>query len=140
MKPNSFSIGYRYLINGPNGFLASNANINLDEPLPTPPPAQYCTRNPTDPRCGAPNPKSILGDVVANLFYHVTDNILLNVGSVYDVINNRVIGVRAGVKLLSPCDCWTLTLAVNQTINPAQTSFSFNFSLLGLGSQRKSTL
>ena len=37
-------------------------------------------------------------------------------------------------------DCWTLTLAVNQTINPAQTSFSFNFSLLGLGSQRKSTL
>ena len=30
MRPNSFSIGYRYLVNGPNGFLASNANINLD--------------------------------------------------------------------------------------------------------------
>jgi hypothetical protein len=27
-----FPIGYRYLVNGPNGFLASNANINLDNP------------------------------------------------------------------------------------------------------------
>ena len=27
MRPNSVSFGYRYLINGPNGFLALNANI-----------------------------------------------------------------------------------------------------------------
>jgi LPS-assembly protein len=133
MRPNTFSIGYRYLINGPNGFLAEDANIDLDAPV-------NCARNPDDPRCfGAPNPKSILGDVVANLFYHVTDNILLNVNSVYDVINNRVIGVRAGVKLLSSCDCWTLTFAVRQTINPAKTSFNFNFNLLGVGTQKKSS-
>jgi LPS-assembly protein len=133
MRPNSFSIGYRYLINGPNGFLASNANINLDAP-------ENCARNPTDPRClGAPNPKSILGDVVASLFYHVTDNILLNANSVYDVINNKFIGVRAAVKLLSPCDCWTMTLALKHDINPAKTSFSFNFNLLGLGTQNRSS-
>jgi LPS-assembly protein len=150
LRPNSFSIGYRYLVNGPNGFLASNANINLNEVLPgctTPdcfnatilPP--YCTNNPTDPRCPfAPNPKSILGDLVAGLFYHVTDNLLMSLNSTYSISTNTLIGVRGAVKLLSPCDCWTLTLAVNQTINPAQTSFSFNFSLLGLGTQRKSTL
>ena len=133
MRPNSFSIGYRYLLNGPNGFLASNANINVDNP-------ENCTINPTFAPClGAPNPKSLIGDIVISLFYHVTDNILVNANSVYDGINNRFIGVHAGVKLLSPCDCGTVTLTLNHTINPAKTSFSFNFNLLGLGTQKKSS-
>jgi LPS-assembly protein len=150
LRPNTFLISYRYLVNGPNGFLASNANINLNQVLPgcatldcvnMTPSTEYCARNPTDPRCpGAPNPKSILGDLVTGVFYHVTDNILTNVNSTYSISTNKLIGVRAAVKLLSPCDCWTLTLAVNQTVNPAQTSFSFNFSLLGLGAQKKNTL
>jgi LPS-assembly protein len=133
MRPNFVSLGFRYLLNGPNGFLASNANIDLDAP-------ENCTRNPTDPRClGAPNPKSLVGDIVASVFYHVTDNLLLNANSVYDVVNNRFIGVHAGVKLLSSCDCWTMTLTLNHNINPAKTSFSFNFNLLGLGTQKKSS-
>ena len=133
MRPNSLSIGYRYLLNGPNGFLASNANINVDNP-------ENCTINPTFAPCpGAPNPKSIVGDIVASVFYHVTDNILLNANSVYDVINNRFIGIHAGVKLLSSCDCWSTTLTLNHNINPAKTSFSFNFNLLGVGTQKKSS-
>jgi hypothetical protein len=104
---------------------------------PLPP---YCANNPTDPRCNNPSPKSILGDLVGTFFYHLTDNILLNLSSTYSLSNNKLLGVRGAVKLLSPCDCWTLTLVVNQTVNPAQTSFSFNFSLLGVGQQRKSTL
>jgi len=133
IRPNSVSIGYHYLINGPNGFLAEDANIDLDA-------APNCARNPDDPRCpSAPNPKSIIGNLVASLFYHVTDNVLINANSVYDVINNRFIGVRAGVKLLSSCDCWTMTFGVKHDINPAKTSFSFDFNLLGLGTQ-KSTL
>ena len=142
MRPNTFSIGYRYLLNGPNGFLASNANINLDAPDPVTDPSSNnnCTRNPTDPRCpGAPNPKSLIGDIVASMFYHVTDNILLNANTVYDAINNRFIGLRAGVKLLSSCDCWTMTLTLKHDINPAKTSFAFNFNLLGLGSQKRSS-
>ncbi|HEY7319390.1 MAG TPA: LPS assembly protein LptD [Candidatus Binatia bacterium] len=132
-RPNSLSIGYRYLLNGPNGFLASNANINLDDP-------ENCTINPTFAPCpGASNPKSIVGDIVASVFYHVTDNILLNANSVYDVVNNRFIGARAGVKLLSTCDCWTITLTLKHDINPAKTSFAFNFNLLGLGSQKRSS-
>jgi lipopolysaccharide export system protein LptA len=133
-RPNSFSIGYRYLINGPNGFLASNANINLDAP-------EDCVRNPTDPRCpGASDPRSIVGDIVTSFLYRATDNLLLSGAAVYDVRDNRFISFRAGTKILSPCDCWTMTFSVSQTINPARTSFSFDFSLLGLGSPRKSTL
>jgi LPS-assembly protein len=134
MRPNYFSIGYHYLINGPNGFLASNANINLDAPA-------NCARNPTDPRCpGAPDPKSIVGNLVASLFYHATDNILLSGNSVYDVRDSRFIGFRVATKLLSSCDCWTMTFSVNQSVNPSKTNFSFDFNLLGLGSPRKSTL
>ena len=133
MRPNFVSFGYRYLINGPNGFLASNANINLDAP-------ENCPEiPPTRAVPGAPNPQSIVGDIVASVFYHVTDNILLNANSVYDVVNNRFIGVRAGVKLVSSCDCWTTTLTLKHDINPAKTSFAFNFNLLGLGTQKKSS-
>ena len=131
MRPNSVSIGYRYLLNGPNGFLAFNANA-----------PENCAGNPTFAGCplAPPEPKSIIGDIVVSLFYHVTDNILLNANSVYDSINNRFIGVHSGIKLLSPCDCWTMTLTLNHTINPAKTSFSFNFNLLGIGTQQKSSL
>jgi len=149
LKPNTFQIGYRYLVNGPNGFLSSNANINLNQVLPgcttadcfneMPSPA-YCANNPTDPRCPfASNPKSILGDLVGTFFYHLTDNILLNLSSTYSLSNNKLLGVRGAVKVLSPCDCWTLTLVINQTVNPAQTSFHVDFTPLGLGTQRKST-
>ncbi|HSF57669.1 MAG TPA: LPS assembly protein LptD, partial [Candidatus Binatia bacterium] len=117
LRPNYFSIGYHYLINGPNGFLASNANIDLDAPA-------NCARNPTDPRCpGAPDPKSIVGNLVASLFYHVTDNLLVSGSSVYDVRDSRFIGFRAATKLLSSCDCWTMTFSVNQSVNPSKTSF-----------------
>jgi hypothetical protein len=33
-----------------------------------------------------------------------------------------------------------MTFSVSQTVNPARTGFNFNFSLLGLGSPRRSTL
>ena len=52
-------------------------------------------------------------------------------------INNRFIGIHSGIKLLSPCDCWSMTATLNHTINPAKTSFSFNFNLLGIGTQQK---
>src|SRR5215813_4238595 len=152
LRPSTFQIGYRYLVNGPNGFLASNANINLNQTLPgcdtpdclptpltNPAFIEYCANNPTDPRCRNPSPKSILGDLVGTFFYHLTDNILLNLNSTYSLSNNKLLGVRGAVKVLSPCDCWTLTLVINQTVNPAQTSFHVDFTPLGLGTQRKST-
>ena len=131
MRPNSASLGYRYLLNGPNGFLAFNANA-----------PENCAGNPTFAGCplAPPETKGIIGDIVVSLFYHVTDNILLNANSVYDTINNRFIGVHSGIKLLSPCDCWSMTLTLNHTINPAKTSFNFNFNLLGIGTQQKSSL
>ena len=131
MRPNSASLGYRYLLNGPNGFLAFNANA----------PDELCGKSHLRGLSpGTARDQGIIGDIVVSLFYHVTDNILLNANSVYDTINNRFIGVHSGIKLLSPCDCWSMTLTLNHTINPAKTSFNFNFNLLGIGTQQKSSL
>jgi LPS-assembly protein len=133
MRPNSFDIGYHYLRRGPNGFLAEDANIDLDAPFtPT-----TCTIHPDDPRCpGTGFNKNIVGNLVGNLFYHVTDRILVHVNSTYDIRDSRFIGFRAATKLLSACDCWTMTLSLKRDVNPAKTSFGFDFSLLGLGSQK----
>ena len=69
--------------------------------------------------------------------YHVTDHILFLLNSAYNIRDTRFAGVRAGVKLLSKCECWTVAFTLKQEVNPASTGFSVDFNLLGLGSQNK---
>lgn len=131
-RPNAVSVGYQFLRRGPNSFLADDANINLDAP-------ENCALHPLDPRCpGTGFNKDTVGNLGGNLLYHLTDNLLLNLSSTYDVRDTRFIGFRASTKFLSFCECWTATLGVKHDINPAKTSFSFDFSLLGLGNSRSS--
>lgn len=131
-RPNAVSVGYQFLRRGPNSFLADDANINLDAP-------ENCALHPLDPRCpGTGFNKDTVGNLGGNLLYHLTDNLLLNFSSTYDVRDTRFIGFRASTKFLSFCECWTATLGVKHDINPAKTSFSFDFSLLGLGNSRSS--
>jgi hypothetical protein len=59
--------------------------------------------------------------------------------SSYNVRDGRFLGVRAATKFLSTCECWTVTLGIKHDINPSRTSFSFDFSLLGLGPQKSIT-
>lgn len=128
-RPNSLSLGYQFLRRGPNSIFAENANFNIDN-CPLQPTTLGCPDNPFN--------KNTVGNVNANLFYRLTDNLLVNVGSTYDAIDSRFLGFRAITKLLSFCECWTATLSIGRTINPAKTSFSFDFSLLGLGNTKSS--
>ena len=142
-RANSASVSYQYLRRGPNtvaaiesgigpnSYLADNANINLDAPA-------NCTRNPTDPRCPGFVNKNTVGGLSQSLLYHVTDHLLFNFNSTYDILDNRFIGFRATSKFLSFCECWTITLGVNHNVNPAKTGFSINFNLLGLGNSKSS--
>ena len=41
---------------------------------------------------------------------------LFNFSSTYDARDNRFLGVRATTKLLSFCECWTVTLAVTGAV------------------------
>ena len=118
-RPNSFGLSYHFLRRGPNSFLADNANADVDQ----------CTINPNQSSCK----KNTVGNLNSNLFYHVTDNLLFDFSSTYDVLDTRFIGFRATSKFLSFCECWTVTFALNQNVNPKKTSFTVNFNLLGLG-------
>jgi len=79
-----------------------------------------------------------VGNVNANLLYHLTDHLLFNFNSTYDARDSRFLGFKAITKLLSFCECWTMTLGVSHGVNPAKTSVSFDFSLLGLGNTKSS--
>ena len=131
-QPNFIGMSYHYLRRGPNSFLADDANIDLDKPA-------NCVAQPLDPRCpGTGFDKNTVGNVGANMLYHLTDNLLVNVNSTYDARDSRFLGFRVITKFLSFCECWTATLGVKHDVNPAKTSFSFDFSLLGLGNSRTS--
>jgi hypothetical protein len=126
-RPNSFNIGYHYLSRGINGFLADNANLD-------------CIANPFDPGCPSVVNKTTVGNLVLGGLYHLTEHLLTNVNTTYDARENRFLHVRAAVKLLSRCECWTLTLGLQRDINPAKTSFNFAVGLLGLGGAEQSSL
>lgn len=121
-RPNSFGLSYHFLRRGPNSFLADNANASTD----------LCLTNPLDPTCS----KNTVGNLNNNLFYRLTDHLLFNFTSTYDVRDSRFIGFRATTKFLSFCDCWTVALGVKRDVNPAKTSVNVDFSLLGLGNPK----
>jgi LPS-assembly protein len=126
-RPNSFGINYHFLRRGPNSLLAENANLDLDTPPVCP--------DGLDPRCSGFN-KNTVGNLSGNIFYHATDHILLSFNSTYNVRDNRFNGIRAATKILSSCECWTLTFGVKKDINPSGTSVNFDFNLLGLGTSQ----
>jgi len=129
-RPNSIGFSYHYLRRGPNGFLADNANVvGIPDCSVTPVP------NSLQNWCDG---KNTIGNLSGNLLYRLHDNLLFTLNSTYDVRDSRFLGYRIITKFLSFCECWTATLGVSREINPAKTSVSFNFSLLGLGNTKTS--
>ena len=97
----------------------------------------YCTiSHPDDPRCPNASSKNVASHLGGHLLYHLTDHLLFSFNSTYDIGNRRFPGFRTAMKVLSGCECWSFTLSLNKDINPARTTFNFDFSLLGLGSQK----
>jgi hypothetical protein len=132
-RPSSFILNYSYLRNHPNAIFADDANVDFDR-APT---ASYCDAHKLDPRCSlVPYRKDVVGNLGATLFLHVTDQSLLSLNGIYSVRDNRFLGIRAATKLLSTCECWSMTLGIRRTVNPSKTSFNFDFNLLGVGSSR----
>jgi LPS-assembly protein len=127
-RPNAVYLSYSFLRKGPNSLLAENANIDLDAPA-------NCPSDQLDPRCQGFE-RNIVGQLAGSFFYRVTDHLLFHASASYDIRDSSFPGYRTAIKILSQCECWTFTLSLARTINPAKTSFSFDFNLLGLGSPR----
>lgn len=126
MRPNQLQLSYRFIRRGPNSLLAENANLDLD--------AFTCPG--PDPRCSRFD-EDVVGELGVRAQYRLSDRVLLLYDSSYDAREGRFTGNRAGIKLLSQCECWTVSFSVNRETNPSETSFRFGFNLLGLGSQIK---
>lgn len=118
MRPSQVNVGYRFVRRGPFAELAENANLKTLSP------ERLITKN-------------VLNEVNGNLLFHLTDNLLFFFNTSFDSREARFTTNRASLKILSPCECWTVTLALNRTTNPSKTRFDFSFNLLGLGSQVK---
>ncbi len=152
-RPNSISFSYYYFRRGSctrteavsnpsacqNSFLGEDANVDLDKPLPPAGTAlnTYCSiSHPDDPRCQTASNRNVDNSLAGHLFYHLTEHLLFSFDASYDFENHRFPGFRTAVKVLSGCECWSFTLSLNKEINPAKTTFNFDFNLLGLGSQK----
>lgn len=139
-RPNSFSFSYHFLRRGPNSVFADDANfIDYDFCILTPPdpitqPIAYADYK---ARCATfLSRKNTVGNISNTLLYQITDHLLFNFSSTYNVRDSRFIGFRATSKFLSYCECWTIGFNVKRDANPAKTSFSVDFSLLGLGNPK----
>jgi len=132
IRPNYIGFNYAFVRQNPNAFYAEDANIDLDSP-------QNCAVHTADPRCSTADlSKNVASNVGASALYHVTDNILLYGSSSVDARQGRFLGFTASTKFLSFCECWSVTLGLSHNINPAKTSFYFDFNLAGLGNQKSS--
>lgn len=118
MRPNQLDLSYRFIRRDSLAELAENANLTTlsNEKL--------IHRN-------------ILGLLGVHTLFHVTDHLLFVYDTNYNARDGRFTSNKGGIKILSQCECWTLSFTVNRTTNPDKTSFKFSFDLLGLSSQNK---
>ena len=118
MRPNQLDLSYRFIRRDSLAELADNANLTTlsDERL--------LHRN-------------IVGALGINTLFHLTDRVLLLYNTSYNARDGRFTSNRGGIKLLSQCECWTLSFTLKRSTNPDKTSFKFSFDLLGLSSQNK---
>ena len=118
MRPNQLDLSYRFIRRDSLAELADNANLATlsDERL--------LRRN-------------IVGALGINTLFHLTDRVLLLYNTTYNARDGQFTSNRGGIKLLSQCECWTLSFTLKRSTNPDKTSFNFSFDLLGLSSQNK---
>ncbi len=118
MRPNQLDLSYRFIRRDSLAELADNANLATlsDERLLQ---------------------RDIVGALGINTLFHLTDRVLLLYNTTYNARDGRFTSNRGGIKLLSQCECWTLSFTLKRSTNPDKTSFKFSFDLLGLSSQNK---
>ena len=118
-RPSGVSLGYRFIRANALSPLAHHANLDLLADCPA------------DPRC---TPRDSVNGVHAGAMLRATDRVLLLYDGNYDSAAGRWAENQLGIKYLSRCQCWTVTLSVEQRNNPDRTRIGFKFDLLGLGS------
>jgi LPS transport system D/LptD protein len=67
-------------------------------------------------------------------YYDLFDRLGVFYAPSYDFVSKQMIQSEYGVRLKSPCDCWSFDVGITQSINPSETQLQFQLTLGGLGS------
>ncbi|MGH7768104.1 MAG: LPS-assembly protein LptD [Candidatus Binatia bacterium] len=137
MRPNFIDLSYRFIGKTIDSPLIENANLFLIDPrFPRICHGEFPSGQRTfDPRCRIQ--KDVMGLIGMRGLLHITDHLLFLYDANYNTNRGGFTTNRGSLKILSRCECWTLTFSLNRTTNPDETKFGFSFDLLGLGTQAK---
>ncbi len=72
--------------------------------------------------------------LVLRSYYELFDRMGVYFAPSYDFVARKLLSSVYGVRLKSPCDCWSFDMGVSKTYNPSETSFQFQLTLGGVGS------
>ena len=72
--------------------------------------------------------------IVLRSYYDLFDRLGVYFAPSYDFVNKELLSAEYGVRLKSPCNCWSFDTGITKTNNPSETSFQFQLTLGGLGS------
>jgi LPS-assembly protein len=72
--------------------------------------------------------------IVLRTYYELFDRMGIYFAPSYDFVAHKMQSSAYGVRLKSPCDCWSFDMGVTKTYNPTETAFQFQLTLGGIGS------
>jgi LPS-assembly protein len=73
-------------------------------------------------------------DMVLRTYYELFDRMGVYFAPSYDFVARKMQSSAYGVRLKSPCDCWSFDMGITKTYNPTETAFQFQLTLGGVGS------
>jgi len=66
--------------------------------------------------------------------YRLTNNLAVSYQALFDANVGRFLDNVVGLRVISSCDCWVVDMAFEDRVNPNETAFRVQVSLVGLGS------
>jgi LPS-assembly protein len=72
--------------------------------------------------------------VMLRTYYDMFDRLGVYFAPSYDMSSSRLLSAEYGIRIKSPCDCWSVDFGILNTVNPNELSYQFQVTLGGLGS------
>jgi LPS-assembly protein len=72
--------------------------------------------------------------IIARSYYELFNRMGVYFAPSYDLVRDKLDSAEYGIRIKSPCDCWSFDMGITKTINPSETQYQFQLTLGGLGS------
>jgi lipopolysaccharide export system protein LptA len=72
--------------------------------------------------------------IMLRSYYDLFDRMGVYFAPSYDLSSSRLLSAEYGIRIKSPCDCWSVDFGIVDTVNPHELAYQFQVTLGGLGS------